>query len=328
MTKYLLALTALLLFTACSSTVYKPEVVMGKKDITTYSEKKARADHLKALTFDNGTVLMRQGVIQGLKIPKGYALINSFAQGYLAADLSGNVMVLDKNGTQKALLSTTHRVLSVSLADDTLALVDATNTMKIYTFSNKKLKFTFSGSQKSAVDMRLANPIFYEGIIFFPTLDGKVQLYSTDKKKMLKTISVSTEDNFNNIIFFAIKDKKVYAATATALYLFGTKAVTKKLPISHVYFDGDHLVVLTKNGIVSEYDEDLKEQKSLKLSFARYLGAVFKHGMVYVLENEGYMIKIYPDFKNYNVYAADFDHKTVFTGQDRFYFSNGFLAVP
>ena len=319
----------LIIISGCSSTVYKPEALMGKKEIKPYAPKIERANHLKAITFKKGEVLMKQGLVKNIKLPDDYALINTYNEGYLAANLSGDVLILDKEGNKRGTLKNSRRVLSVSLEAGLIALVDATNTMKVYEQESKKLLFSFSGSEKSAVDMRLANPVFYQGMIFFPTFDGKIQLYSIAQNKMLRTISVSTEEKFNNIIFFSIeKGEKIFAATGTALYLFGKKSITKHLAISHVYMYDGFLYVLTKNGMIIKYDETLNKKASIKFQFARFLGALFKNSMIFVLENEGYVIKVYPDFENFLVYEVDFDHNMVFTGTDRFYFRNGYLSTP
>ena len=322
---------ALLLFFVygCSSAVYEPETLFGKKQLIGYKPKNERAVHLKAVSFKSGEVLMREGFIETLKLDGNYALLNRYEGGFLAADLNGNVVVLDKNGTQIAHLKSRHRVLSASYNGTLLALVDATNTIRVYELESKSLIFSFSGTKMSAVDMRLANPFFYKGMIFFPTFDGKIQLYSITQKKMLRTMSISTQEKFNNIIFFEIsKGQKIFAATATALYLFGKKSLTKHLAISHVYMYDGFLYVLTKNGMIIKYDETLNKKASIKFPFARFLGAIFKNNIIYALENEGYLIKLYSDFENFLVYEVDFERDMVFTGLDRFYFREGYLTLP
>ena len=320
-----LLLLLALLFSACSSNVFNPEAVIGKREIRQEGEKHVAMQHVKGITYTDGTILQAKGLIEGLKLPVGFSYLNDDQAELIAADNGGGVLIVDKETKELKNYALSKRVLSASKEENLLATVNVKNEMELFDLDTNKTIFKYAGSEVIAVDIRLANPRFYDDLIFFPTLDGKVQIYSKTKGEMVRTMSVSTEDAFNNIIFFKLFKKKIIAATGSALYLFSADAKKEKMPIRSVLFHNESLIVLSKDGKISRWDLDLEIQKEIKLKFAYLLGGVIKGEKLYVVENEGYLIEVLADIETYNIYKLDFDAGAFFSGTDRFYFSNGYF---
>lgn len=327
----LLALTFLCLtlfvFTACSGDrIFEPEDIMGDRDLIEGYDEELFMQHRAGVTYKDGTVLTKKGLYTEFALPKGFAYLNETNSSIIAADNGGKLLIKDKEGGKEQLLTLSSRVLSATIEDDILALVNVKNEMKVYALSTQKELYTFSGLAVMAIDVRLAAPYFYEGLIFFPTLDGKIQIYSKTSKKMIRTMSVSTQEQFNNIIFFTIADRNILAATGSEVYLFGKKSYKKELPVRDIFLSGDSVVVLRKDGRIASLGHDLEIMHEKKFPFAYFLGGLSKEDAIYVVEKEGYLLKLSKDFSIVNIYEIDFESEFFFVGDHTFYFSDGYLA--
>jgi WD40 repeat protein len=321
----LLILTALL-FSACGGKVFTPEDVVDDRDLSDSYEAEMFMQHREGVTYDTGVFLTKKGLFTNFKLPKGFAYLNESNNTVISADNTGKVLVQDKTGQAKQTLDLSDRVLSAAVSGDMLAVVTVKNQMKLFSLTSQKETFTFSGSAVTAIDVRLAPPKFYEGLIFFPSLDGKIQIYSKTAKKMIRTMSVSTKEQFNNIIFFEVVDKKLLAATGSKVYVFSKKSAQKKIPVREIFLSGEDIVVLRKDGRVVLMNLDLDVRKELKYPFARFLGGMSTNEAIYVDEKEGYLIKIKKDFSLSLVYELDFDSEIFFAGEKSFYFSDGYFT--
>ncbi|MDH5464947.1 MAG: PQQ-like beta-propeller repeat protein, partial [Thiovulaceae bacterium] len=194
MKKIYLTLPLILLFLGCSSNVFDPKVVIGKRSLTAEYDKKITMQHLEGITYDDGKVVTLAGEVAKVTLPKEFAFLNETKKYLIAADNGGQILLIEKDNGQQKKITFTHRVLSANMDGELLAVVTVKNSMQVYDISKEKLLFKFASSEVIAVDSRLANPVFNQGLIFFPSLDGKVQIYSKDQKKMIRTMSISTED--------------------------------------------------------------------------------------------------------------------------------------
>ncbi len=319
-----MALAGALLISGCSANkVFEPEEVIDEYYMTQEYDYEPFMQHMQGITFKEGKILSAEGFIEKIKLPAGYAYLGENSQKLIAADNGGKLLLIDKTTHESVELSFENRILSASLENGVLAFVDVKNEMYLYDVASSKLLNKFSGAEVMAIDARLAAPKFYEGLVFFPTLDGKIQIYSEEAKRMIRTMSVSTVENFNNIIFFELVGQKIIAATGSAVYLFAKDSIKKEMPVRSLFVSGEHLIVLQKDGRVSRLDMQLKTDKQMKFTFAYFLGGLAKEGAVYIIEKEGFVIKIDPEFKKSSVYELGFESEAFFTGKDRFYFSDG-----
>ena len=321
-----LLLLITLSFSACGGKVFEPEDVIDDYDLAESYEAEMFMQHREGLTYDTGVFLTKKGIFTDFKLPKGFAYLNDTNVSVVSADSSGKVLIQNKKGETEVTMDLSDRILSASIQDDLLAVVNVKNEMKIFSLATQQELFTFSGSAVTAIDMRLAPPKFYEGLIFFPSLDGKIQIYSKTSKKMIRTMSVSTNEQFNNIIFFEVLNKKLLAATGSEVYLFSQKSAQKKMPVREIFLSDDKIVVLRKDGKILLLDSDLETRNELKFPFARFMGGLSNDKAIFVVEKEGYLIKIEKDLSKSFVYELDFDSEIFFTGEKSFYFSDGYYT--
>jgi hypothetical protein len=208
-----------------------------------------------------------------------------------------------------------------------VAVLFADNEMALYSISTKELLLKEQGDASLAVDSRIVNPYFMGELVLFPTLDGKVVIINSKLKKKLRTIIVSSEDHFNNIIYFNVIDNKIVAATGHKILSMSTQEERENYEIRTIAYDNKDIYLTTKQGEVVSLTPDLKLNAKTKFPFAHFLGMIVTQEKVYLLEKEGYIIELSKDLKEQNIYEIDMEYGYVFVADTMFYVDDEFIAV-
>ncbi|MDQ7045672.1 MAG: hypothetical protein Q9M32_07155 [Sulfurimonas sp.] len=316
------------LFTACSSKrVFEPEDV--KDDWEKYgSIEETIVDVTSDVAMlENRKVISKDSDIDVL-IDEDYRLIASSDGWIISSTIDGKLRLKQIDATdivEEFELKKT--VASASVDDDTLAVLFADNEMALYSITTKELLLKEQGGNTLAVDSRIVAPYFLDAVVVFPTLDGKVVIISRSKNKKLRASIVSSEDNFNNIIYFDIIDRKIVAATANQILSMSKKEVREKYEIRNVTYNGLSIFLTTKQGEIVSLTPELQLNAKLKFPFAHFLGLIARNDKVYALEKEGYLIVAPSDLSSYEIYEVDVDEGFVFVGKDKFYINDEFISV-
>lgn len=315
-------------FTACSSKkVYEPEDV--KDDWEKYGnmdEKLVDVTSNVAL-FENRKVLSKDEAID-VSIDEGYRLLSQSDDWILSSTIDGKLKLQDieaANIIEEFELKKT--IAGASVEDDTLAVLFADNEMAIYSIRSKELLFKEQGGNTLAVDARIINPYFLKSVIIFATLDGKVVIINRESNKKLRESIVSSADNFNNIIYLDIVERKIIAATAHQILAMSKKEQREKYEIRNVAYNGDDIFLTTKHGEIVSLTADLQLNKKLKFPFAHFLGLITHDDKVYALEKEGYLIVAPSDLSSYDVYEVDVEEGFVFVGSTKFYIDDEYISI-
>jgi outer membrane protein assembly factor BamB len=330
MGRYLLPLivSATLLFTGCSSKeVFKPENTVGS-----WPSGPSLSNDIVDVTFDGaqleeGEVLSRDG-ITGVTIPEGYRFVGISDGRVIAATVDGKLLLIseaDHEARQELELKKT--VAGASVQGDTLAVLFADNSMALYSLSSQSLLMKERGVAPLAVDNRIVNPYFFNDLVLFPTLDGKVVIIHAGEKKRLRSIIVSSEEHFNNVIYLKLIGNTIVAATSSTLFALADKEVREKYDIRDVAFTKDGIWVTTKQGEVVALTPSMQVVAKQKFPFAHFLGMIVSDNKVFVLEKEGYLLALDKDLANYKVYDADVEEGFVYAGNKAFYFESESLPV-
>ena len=325
----LLLLTfSVVFFTACSSKrVYEPEDVVDD-----WPKQGGINDAVIDVTsnvalLENRKVLAKDKTID-VVIEESYRLLSSSDGWIISSTIDGKLnlqFVGDSTLDTKFDLKKT--IASASVKDDILAVLFADNEMALYSISKKELLLKEQGGNTLAVDSRIVNPYFMNDLVLFSTLDGKVVIVNTKSKKRLRTTIVSSEDNFNNIIYFNIVDNKIIAATGHKILSMSTKEVREKYEIRNIA-DGDkNIFITTKQGEIISLTSDLQLNAKLKFPFAHFLGLIVKDDKLYALEKEGYLIEAPTDLSTYSVYEADVEDGFVFVSDKVFFVNDEYISV-
>ncbi len=321
MKKYIFFVAFLaVLFSGCSTKeVFEPKKV--ENDWEKYDQlKESIVDtSLNIAKLQNNEVLTKNGVLditldedqRVLSLSDGW-IISSSIDGYLILTSKDDADI-QKNFELKKT------VASASVQGDTLAVLFADNEMALYSVVSKEILFKEQGANALALNAKIVPPYFMNGLVIFLTLDGKVVVVNEKKRKRLRTVIVSSEDKFNNVIYFNIVDNKIVAATSYKILTMSQKDVRAKYEIRTLVYDDKNIYVATKQGEIISLNSNLQVNGEIKFPFAHFLGMISKEDKLYILEKEGYLIILDKNMQDYTIYEVDFDDGFVFVGDDGFY---------
>ena len=318
----------LILFSGCSSKkVFEPETTGSSWDkYESIGEDIIDITSTSAL-LDNRKILAKDTKID-IEIAENYRLIANTDGWILSATIDGKLKlqsVEEKNKIEEFELKKT--IASASVQDDYLAVIFADNELGLYSISSKELLLKETVGDALAIDSRIANPYFVGGVVIFPTLDGKIIIVNLESKKRLRTTIVSSEDKFNNILYFNIVDQKVIAATAYKILSMDQKEAHEKYEIRSVAYNGENLFLATKQGEIVSLTPNLQLNAKLKFPFAHFLGLIAKDDKIYILEKEGYLIVAPKDLSSYTVHSVSLDEGFVFVTDKGFFVNDELISI-
>ncbi len=309
-----------LLFSACSSKeVYEPKKL--DKDWAAYEESKlAIIDTASNVALlENRTVLTKDGAV-GVSVDADKRLISQSDGWILSASIDGNLTLVQENDASVVKhFNLKKSIAGASVSGSDLAVIFADNEIALYDMESKDILFKEQETKYITADSRIVNPYFMRGLVLFPTLDGKIVFVNKAKKKRLRTVIVSSEDNFNNVISFHLVENKIVAATSYKILSMAKKEVRVKYEIRDIVYDTSEIFITTKQGEIIALTSDLQVKSKIKFPFAHFYGMIATADKLYVLEKEGYMIVVDKKSFNYTVHEVDFDDGFVFTSQKSFF---------
>ena len=253
-------------------------------------------------------------------INASYRLISKSDDWIISASIDGKLTlasVTDKDKVERFDLKKT--VASANVKGNDLAVLFADNEIAIYDVASKKALFKEQGAKYVASDSRIVNPYFMRGLVLFATLDGKIKIVNNELKKRLRTIIVSSEDNFNNIISLNVVQNKIIAATSYKILSIAQKEIRVKYELRNIVHDDANVFITTKQGEVISLTSDLQVNSKVKFPFAHFYGMLSVGDKLYVLEKEGYMIVLDKKSFDYTIHEVDFDDGFMFTTDKAFY---------
>lgn len=338
MKKYLI-LTPLfaLLFSACSTKeVYEPLKLDTPWTKFENTQSPIIDTSLNIALLEDRTVLTREGNFD-IKIKEKDRVISASDGWIISGAIDGNLTLTSQNETNVTKnLDLKKTVAGASVDGNELAVLFADNELAIYDINSKDVLFKEQGSKYIAADSRIVNPFFMKGLVLFSTLDGKVIIVNAELKKRLRTIIVSSEENFNNIISIDLIENKIVAATSYEVLAMANKELRTKYEIRNIIFDDDIIYVSTKQGEVISLTPSLEVISKVKFPFAHFYGMVSSNGKLFILEKEGYMIMVDKSSFDYTVHEFDFgafsssldlDDAYVFVTDKEFYVNDKKIPV-
>ncbi|MCR6591662.1 lipoprotein [Campylobacter insulaenigrae] len=330
MKHFFIFIVTLLFLSACGTKreYYQP----SKVESTTLQSKNIQGKIIdfnsNVAQLNNNTFIDEFGEIINFKLDKNYQIINTYQHEILIADNNGNFKILDMQNNELFSHKFSESVVAANIDGDDIALVLANNTL-VYANKNLGIKMIQNIGNSYAQDSRFASPQFLNTIIIYPMLNGKLAIVNKSTLKIIREIIVSSEEFFNNIIYLAIKDDKMVAATG--------KKVIVVAPNRTLYFNEDikditmgdrEIFILTKDGKVIKTDLNLRVISENKFQFALFSKSTFYNNFLYIFEKTGYLIKINSDLNNYNVYKlSDAVDKKSFMKQNKFFYGDKVLQL-
>ena len=315
-------------FSACSSKqVYEPKHVSDDWDKYGYTKEKIVDVASDVALLENNKVRIKDKILD-VKINKSNRLVGISDGWLISSNPNGDItlqFVEDKSMIEKFKLKKT--IAAASVKDDILAVLFADNEMALYSISSKKLLLKEQGTEVVVVDSRIVNPHFMNDLVLFLTLDGKIVIINSKLKKKLRTIIISSEEYFNNVIYFNVLDNKLIAATGYKIFSMAQKEIRANYEIRDIAYDKKNIYITTKQGEVISLTHTLEVNSKLKFPFAHFLGLIVTKDNIYALEKEGYIIEMSKDLLKYKVYDVDVEEGFVFVGDKAFYIDDEYISV-
>ncbi len=319
---------AALLFSACSSKeVYKPSEVAGSWKSSGSSEFTVKNISPDAALIESRKVFA-DGKILDIKIQDGYKLLGYSDGWVMSSDIDGNLTLqnsVDTKTVNKFNLKRT--IATAAIKDDILAVLFSNNEMALYSIANKSLLLKEQGNPPIVVNSKIVKPYFKDDLVIFSTLDGKIVIINSKTKKKLRTVIVSGEEHFNNIIFLNLIDNKIVAATGHKILSLAQKEIRLSHDIRSATTDDKNIFVATKQGEIISLTPDLGQNAKLKFPFAHFLGMIVSGENLYALEKEGYVIEMSKDLSKHKVYKVNVEDGFVFINDKIFFVDDEYISV-
>lgn len=325
---FVLFVLFIFLFVGCSSKkVFEPKIVKDEWEFYGTSEEKIVDISSDVAMLESRKVLLKDKLID-TTIEESYRLLGNSDGWILSSTIDGQLIIdfiEDKSMRKKFNLKKT--IAGASIKDDILAVLFADNEMALYSVSKESLLVKIQGKSPVVVDSRIVNPYFMKDLVLFLTLDGKIVIVNSKLKKKLRTTIVSSEDNFNNIIYFNVVDNRLIAATGSKLLSMAEKEIRVSYEIRNIVYSGKDIFITTKQGEIISLTPDLQVNTKVKFPFAHFLGLIIHKDKVYALEKEGYLIELSKDLQQYSIYEVDIEDGYIFAANNIFYIDDEYISL-
>ncbi len=328
MKNLLLLLFSLLLFSACSSkSQYLPKSVASSLKYSADMKSKLRTVSRDGATYANGMVISNKRGLLQKKLEKDFRFVYDSGSRILVSREDGLVRVL-KDGERRFEHHFDFALSSGAIQGNLLAAVLSNNTLILYDMQADKEIYKEALEPTFANDARLANPLFLNDLVIFPTLDGRLLIMNVARKVILRDIAISNKKLFNNVIFLAQKNNILVAATASKVIVIDPRRIyTKAIDVKDLLYDSNRLYIFTKTGKIVLTDLKLDVKKEVEFPFAIF-SAVMGTDRLYAVEKSGYLIEIDKNLENTKVYALPSEiNKPVFVFKNRLFFGQHFLKI-
>lgn len=328
--RYLLLTLALAaLFTGCGTKKYFNPEETEDLSYSGYTDEFIANTKLDGATYEDGSVVTYDAFYDKAITEANTIFINEADDTLLAANKS-ELILIDKKTRAKTVIPTAQRVVSANVQGNLVAAVTADNSIMMYDKATGAVLFKSKQKLAHSVASDFAQPLFFDGIMIFPTLDGKIMIVDTEKKREVREFIISSEKYFNNVIYLERIGQKIVAATKYRLLMITPKSTYEfEAAINAVKATEDGIFVVTVDGRIIELDEMLEIRNSRKFPFAGLVSINLKGDAIYAVERSGYLIKTDRGFNSFTVYElGDNVENFLYVAEDRLYYKSRYITLP
>ncbi len=293
-----------LLFSGCSSKKYfEPEQTFSASNASTSYGGSMSDLSREGGTLKSGQYISKAGV-STVNLGEGYRFLNENDSYILATNAEGILKIIDKQTKETVrAVSLKVPVVSATINNDVIAYILNSNTFGIYQMSDNRKVVESRSEATFAIDTRAASPIFIDGLVVMPMLDGKLIIVNIQDTENAKVVYLSTEKAFNNIIYLSRKGNTMIAATPKKLLTLGSGGQMEySANISEVAYDNGTIYLFTKEGEILALNSDLEKVGEAKYKFAHYSVATAFDGRVYGLDQGGSLIVMDSALTKHKIY--------------------------
>jgi len=315
----------LLFATGCSTKkYYEPEETQSFKQETVKLNAKIIDINNDGATLQDNTFVSKKGILENIK--PTYKFLNYVNDTLLASNNDATIYI--KNDVIDTILPFDKNIVSASISKNLLAFGAVDNSITLYDLDTKQVIFKEYLKSSAINNIKIANPIFLNSVVLYPTLDGKVIILDLTTKTIVKTINIDPQSDINNIIFLKDIGQSLVAATSKKLFTFiNGRSNIKDVDIQGVIVHNDNIYVATLDGQIIQYDLSLNKLNAKKFRFAKIVALAYGSSL-YALESQSYLLKITPDFKDVTIYDFSFDEEEkVVAIDDKIYFEDEYIEL-
>ena len=179
-----------------------------------------------------------------------------------------------------------------------IAIVFENNAYGIYDLDKDKLVFYKKDDDVIVAKYLGEKPIFYNDLILFPLLNGKIAVVDKNRFEFIRTIDISDDFIIDNIIYMNIVNNNLFMATPKRLVLFNPNfLIDYKDSIKHIIDLNGFLYLFNNEGKIIKFDSNLKKIKEVEFPFASFFAPSICKGNIYTITYSGYLIKLTPELK-------------------------------
>ncbi len=295
---------AALLFSGCSSKKYfEPEQTFSASNASTSYGGSMSDLSREGGTLKSGQYISKEG-LSTINLGEGYRFLNENDSYILATNTEGILKIIDKKTKETVrAVSLKVPVVSATIHNGVIAYILNSNTFGIYNMADNRKVVESRSEATFAIDTRAASPIFIDGLVVMPMLDGKLIIVNIEDSENAKVVYLSTEKAFNNIIYLSRKGNTMIAATPKRLLTLGSGGQMEySANISEVAYDNDTIYLFTKEGEILALNHDLEKVGEAKYKFAHYSVATAFDGRVYGLDQGGSLIVMDSALTKHKIY--------------------------
>ncbi len=329
MKNIIFGLTFLLLVSGCSTkNTYKPQKIDSETGYSKTLSSKLVDVSRDGATYENGQIITRNSGLLDIEIPKGFRFVNSSNGNIIITKGTGEMKILDSEGKVVFEKNFETELAGGALKNSILAMIFVDNTIMLYDIKKDSMIYKESLTRVSALDARLANPIFLNDLIVIATLDGRLLIIDSVKKVVLRDVAISNKELFNNVIFLQYANNTIVAATSSKVISINPKTIeTFNASVRDVIYEDKEVFVFTKDGRVVLLNDKLEMQKELKFQYAVF-SAISYGNKLYAVEKNGYLIEIEKDLSSYKVLKLpDEVDYSLFASGNKIYFDDKYIEI-
>ena len=298
--KYALFLIPLFLFLGCTTKEFEPKHFININLKSKYLDKSLYDYTKTAKTFKTSEFNFGFGKTifydtQNHKLGKFKKISKNLAA------FNNELLVINKNKTIKM----PYMIYSATQKKDKIALVFENNSYGLYSLKQHKMLFFKKDGDVIAAKYLGAMPVFYEGLVLYPLLNGNIAVIDAKTYQFIRNIDISNASIIDNIIFLKIVNNNLFMATPKKLVLFNPNfLISYKNDIKHIINYKNDLYIFNVEGKIIKLDSNLKKLKEKNLPFADFFAPSICKGNIYTITTNGYLLKITPNL-NITVYKTN-----------------------
>jgi len=318
---FVVLIAASLIFSGCSSKKYfEPGQTFSANGAASSYGGTIIDQSRDGATLKGGHYISKNGISK-ITLGEGYRFLSQSPSYVLASNPKGSLKIIRRaNGTTLRVVPMNVPIVSAAIKNGVIAYILNDNTFGIYSVAKDKKLVENKSETIYAIDTRAATPMFIDNLVVLPMLDGKLIVVDKDDPENATIIYLSSETNFNNVIYLSRSGDTMVAATPKKLITIGTEGQNElRANISDVALSGGYIYLFTKEGEVIKLDKALNEKAKKKFKFVHFSASTAVGGRIYGLDQQGSLIVLNSNLTKYKIYDIGEVKTPVYIAGDKLY---------